>query len=344
MNLRLTAAGRAIVVYALALAFASMLNAEGIRKTAQTQPDGARRELALHATYPLVEVSRFLHLTTPRHELHAAIGREHEDDIDTAVRFAAPPAPIAPRDRVPVDQARRPGKTAPPANHQAPRKPAFDAARPLRVWIAGDSLVQVPGEAIQRAAGPESAVKVLGLESRLSTGLTRPDLYNWFVRFGEAISQLRPTAVVFSFGADDAHDYMAGVPAGRRIGPLGSSSWNAEYRRRVDGVTREFGAAGVATVWLGLPIPSGSGYARSFPVVNSILRSVAHAHPKTSRYIDTWHLLDSPRGKYTPYLRIGGKVTLLRSPDGIHFTDAAGDLIAREVMEAFRELYDLRAP
>ena len=44
MNIRLNAARRAIVVYALALALASMLNAEGIRKTAQTQPDGARRD------------------------------------------------------------------------------------------------------------------------------------------------------------------------------------------------------------------------------------------------------------------------------------------------------------
>jgi hypothetical protein len=343
MSIRLNAAGRAIVVYVLALAFASVLNAEGMRKTAQTQPDGARRDLALHVTRPLVEVSRFLHLTTPRHELHAAIGREHEDDIDTDVRFAQPsPAPIAPHDRLPFDRApSRPGKTAPPVDH---RRPAFDAAQPLRVWIAGDSLVQVPGQAIQRAAGPHTAVKVLAVESRLSTGLTRPDLYNWFVRFGEAISQLRPAVVVFSFGADDAHDFMAGVPAGRKLGPLGSPSWNAEYRRRVDGVTREFSAAGISTVWLGLPIPSGTGYARSFPVVNSILRSVANAHPKTSRYVDTWHLLDSPRGKYTPYLRIGGKVTLLRSADGIHLTDAAGDLIALEVMEAFRELYDLPDP
>lgn len=345
MNIRLNAANRAIVVYALALVFASLLNAEGVRKMAQIQPDGARRDAALHATYPLVQVSRFLHLTTPRHELNAAIGREHEDEVDTDVHFGAPSVPIAPHDRVPVDRTpSQPGKTAPAAKPPTLRKPEFDASRPLRVWIAGDSLVQVPGQAIQRAARPKTAVKVLGVESRLSTGLSRPDLYNWFVRFGETISELRPTVVVFSFGADDAHDFMAGVPGGRKLGPLGSPSWNAEYRRRVDGVTREFGASGISTVWLGLPIPSGSGYARSFPVVNSILRSVARAHPKTSRYVDTWHLLDSPNGKYAQYLRLGGKVTLLRSADGIHFTDAAGDLIAVEVMEAFRELYDLPRP
>src|SRR4249919_341028 len=158
MNIRLNAARRAIVVYALTLALASMLNAEGIRKTAQTQPDGARRELALHATRPLVAFSRSLHLTTPRHELLTAIGREHEDEIDTDVHFVAPTVAIAPHDRVSVGKApSQPGKTAPP---ETPRKPSFDAARPLKVWIAGDSLVQVPGQAIQRVSGPDTAVEV----------------------------------------------------------------------------------------------------------------------------------------------------------------------------------------
>ena len=256
MNVHLHAAGRAIVVSALALALASLLNAEGLRKTAQTQPEGVRRDLALHVTRPLVRVSRFLHLTTPRHELQAAIGREHEDEIDTEVHLTAPPpAPIAPRGRVPTESTpQRPGKAAPPAK-PAPRKPVFDAARPLRVWVAGDSLAQVPGQAIERALGSDAALDVLAVESRLSTGLARPDLYNWYARFGEVISQLRPHAVVLSFGADDAHDFMAGVPEGRTLGPLGSPTWNAEYRRRVDGVTREFAAAGISTVWLGLPIP-----------------------------------------------------------------------------------------
>ena len=345
MNIRLNAASRAIVVYVLALAFASLLNAEGIRKTAQTQPDGARRDLALHATSPLVQVSRFLHVTTPRHELNAAIGREHEDEIDTDVHFAAPPVPIAPHDRVPVDRApSRPGKTAPAANAPTPHKPAFDATRPLQVWIAGDSLVEVPGQAIQRAAGRETAVKVLGVESRLSTGLSRPDLYNWFVRFGEAIRSLRPSVV----GLLLRRRRRPRLHGRRARGTQARAARQPELERRIPTSCRRrdpgVRSVGISTVWLGLPIPSGSGYARSFPVVNAILRSVASAHPKTSRYVDTWHLFDSPRGKYTQYLRLGGKVTLLRSADGIHFTDAAGDLIAVEVMEAFRELYDLPRP
>ena len=182
---------------------------------------------------------------------------------------------------------------------------------------------------------------MLGVESRLATGLARPDLFNWFTRFREVMTAAKPQVAVLSFGADDAHDYMAGVPGDRSVGPFGSPSWVAEYRRRVDGVTRELNASGIRTVWLGLPIPDGPGFRRSFPVVNRILATVAKRHAPRSQYVDTWHLLDSAHGKYTPYLRVGGKLTLIRLPDGVHYTQAAGDLVAQRVVERLRRLYRL---
>ena len=118
----------------------------------------------------------------------------------------------------PPVRGRRRAARAPAAAAQVV-KPVFTAAHPLRVWVAGDSLAQVPGEALERIGG---AVDVVGLESRLSTGLARPDLYNWFTRIEEVPHELRPKVAVLSFGADDAHNYMAGVPDGRTVGPLGT--------------------------------------------------------------------------------------------------------------------------
>jgi hypothetical protein len=218
-----------------------------------------------------------------------------------------------------------------------PRKPQFTAVKPLRIWVAGDSLAEVPGQALERVSDP--ALRVMRVESRLSTGLTRPDLYNWFTRIQDAPTQLAAKVAVFSFGADDAHDFMAGVPRGERVGALGSPSWKAEYRRRVDGVTRELNAKGVHVVWLGLPIPDGPGFKKSFPIVNRILESVTAAHPKMSTYVDTWHLLADTRGRFAPYLRVHGKLTLVRLPDGVHYTAAAGDLIARQVLKQLRVFY-----
>jgi hypothetical protein len=284
-----------------------------------------QRDVAVAVTKRLVSVSRGLHLTTPRHELQVAIGRGDEDTIDTQVHLSLPP-PAGPLPK-PTPRPRRPR----PVVH----KPTFTAARPLRVWVAGDSLAQVPGDARGRGGG---AVDVVGVESRLSTGLARTDLYNWFSRIQQVPAQLHPQVVVFSFGADDAHDYMGGA----HVGPFGSPSWVAEYYRRANGVTRELNAQGIEVVWLGLPIPAGSGFAGSFPVMNRILERVVRANPKGSFYVDTWHLLDDFHGRYAPYLRWHGKLTLMRLPDGVHYTEAAGDKIAAQVVDQLRSRYRLR--
>ena len=73
-----------------------------------------------------------------------------------------------------------------------------------------------------------------------------------------------------------------------------------------------------------------------------ILASVAAHHASRSQYVDTWHLLDSAHGKYTPYLRVHGQLTLMRLPDGVHYTPAAGDLVAQAVLARLRTVYDLR--
>jgi uncharacterized protein len=323
MRLPPQSAARAIAVCLLTLVFASLLNARGIRKTAEIQQPGFQRRVALAVARPLVDVSSFLHLTAPRHGIQVALGRQSWDRIDTQIHFALPPAQHDVTSPVRVTPHRRRAAL-----------PRFTATHPLRVWVAGDSLAEVPGQGLQRVAG--SSVDIVGLESRLSTGLARPDLYNWFLRIPVAMRQLAPKVVVFSFGADDAHDYLAGVPKGKTVGPLGSPSWDAEYRRRVEGVTHELAARGVYVVWLGLPIPDGSGFRHSFPIVNGILASVAKSNASTSTYVDTWHLLDDAHGRYTAYLREHGKLTLMRLPDGVHYTPAAGDLVAEQVLKQLR--------
>ena len=52
-----TAAARGVLVLALGLAFAALLDARGLRKQAQIQPAGTERNIALEVTRPLVGVS-----------------------------------------------------------------------------------------------------------------------------------------------------------------------------------------------------------------------------------------------------------------------------------------------
>ena len=335
-----TSATRAVILVLSSLALASLLNAQGLRKTADIQPPGFKRTIAMSITRVLSGVSHAVYLDRPRQELLSAVGRGGEDTIDDTVQLAVPaPLPVAP-----LPPARTLRAPAAQRSVSPPGRPAYTAAKPLRVWVAGDSLAAVPGQALERLVGTKGPVDVLAVESRLSTGLGRPDLYNWFIRLHEVIGQLHPDVVVLSFGADDAHNYLSGVPAGRTVGPLGSPTWNAEYRRRVAGVTQELNAAGIYVVWLGTPIPRGSGFHRSFQVVNRVIRSVVAANPKTSAYIDEWSLLSDSHHGYSDYLpNAAGHLVLMRSPDGVHLEPPAGDLIAKVVLARLQRVFDLTA-
>ena len=199
---------------ALALGLAALLNAPGIHKSATIQEEGWKRDLALAFTGPLKATSEALLLDRPREGLKAVAGRSYDDDIDTGVAVPESPGEL----------------TSPP-----PRR-KFTPERKLRIWVAGDSLVIVPGQSLLRAIGGSPVVEpVREVDGRVASGLERPDSFNWFKEIEKRMRVDRPGAVVLMFGANDDHGFMTGLPPGRTIeGGFGSESWEAEYRRRVE--------------------------------------------------------------------------------------------------------------
>ncbi len=339
----MSAATKGTVVLLSAFVLTALLDAQGLRKTAAIQPEGMRRDVALAVTRPLAAVSHALYLDRPRYEMKAALGRSGDDRIDATVVL-----PVAAARSVRAQKPTKPGarKTVPaqpkPTKPAPPPRPAFTPAHPLRIWVAGDSLVVVPGQALERAVGSGGAIDVISVESRVATGLGRPDVFNWYTRFPDVIRELRPRVAVLAFGADDGHNYMSGAPAGHSLGPLGSPTWNAEYRRRLEGVTAELNDAGIYVVWLGLPIIRGPTQNQSFRTINRLLRVAVARHPGTSAFIDTYGMFATKNGRYTDYLRNAhGRLVLMRAADGVHYQSPAGDLIARAVLARLNTVFDL---
>ena len=91
-----------------------------------------------------------------------------------------------------------------------------------------------PGFAVVRATGASPAIEAVGgVDGRIATGLTRPDVFNWFEAIRKRVKELRPKVVVLGFGANDDKAYMTGLPDGVSIDAFGGSVWRREYARRV---------------------------------------------------------------------------------------------------------------
>ena len=336
---KLWSAGHALVVCVLALALGLLLNAPGIHKSAYNKPAGWQRDVALAVTGPLAGVSHALLLDRPRAGVQAIVGRSGIDEIDTDLGLPAPPPKATPTVTTPT----RPSTPAGPAKPRPPRKAAFSPKKKLRIWIAGDSLVIEPGYAIVRAAGASPAMEPVGtVDGRVATGLTRPDVFNWFDEIRRQVKQLHPKVVVLAFGANDDKAYMTGLPDGTSIGDFGGWAWRKEYGRRVAGVMDTINRAGAFVIWIGLPQTRSVDQTQRFDVVNAVAEKQARKRAGRAAYIDTYTMFAGDGGGYAQYLPDGsGRLEKVRADDGVHFERTGGDMIARVVLKELNKEFDL---
>ena len=337
----------------LALAVGLLLDAPGLHKSAYNREPGWQRDTALALTRPLADTSHALYLDRPRAWLKDALGRSHDDDIDVAI--VLPPAQPAAARRRSSGRSRAAHETsrceasedaseaAKPSKPVPPPKPAFSPSHPLRVWVAGDSLVITPGYALVRAMGASPVFKsVGGVEGQVSTGLERPDVFNWFAEVRRKLDALRPKVVVVSFGGNDDHRYMTGLPDGVSIDRFADAAWKREYARRVGGLIDIVNRAGAYLVWIGLPITRDPSQTERFAIVNHVVRAEIGERPGGAAYIDTRASLAGPHGGYAEYLKTpSGESVDVRASDGVHFAPAGGDIIARQVLAALNRSFDL---
>ena len=329
-------AGHALIVCVLALLIGVLLNAPGAHKSAYNKADGWQRDVALALTGPLAGVSHALLLDRPRKGVQAVMGRSGEDEIDTKIALPSTPAPTPASPTTPTKH--RPGSAPKP-----PKKVAFTPKHKLTIWIAGDSLVITPGYAIVRAAGASPVMQsVGGVDGRIATGLTRPDVYNWFDEIRQRVKELKPKVVVLDFGGNDDKAYMTGLPEGVTIDDFGGSVWRREYARRVGGVMDVISRAGAFVLWIGMPQTRSPDQTARFDVVNAVVEKQARKRPGRAAYIDTYRLFAGDDGGYTQYLRnLSGDLVQVRSADGVHFEREGGDIIAREVLKELNKQFDL---
>jgi hypothetical protein len=252
------------------------------------------------------------------------------DEPDAAAEVLDPEP--APSTAPPTTAA--PATTLPPTTAAAPvpplRTPTPEA--PLSVWFSGDSTAFTIGNALRNQNGEG----LLSLELRLKTssGLSRPDFFDWNVFLG-AVQDLNPPEVmVLSMGANDAQGVQASD--GTWHVDVHSEGWRAEYLRRVDELSRRVIDKGTRLYWVGQPVARDPSYTAFVGLIDDIYQEIDARYDEVV-YLDTYTLLADENLNYTDY-KPGpdGQPWLVRQPDGIHLESWGGELVAAELLAALR--------
>lgn len=161
------------------------------------------------------------------------------------------------------------------------------------------------------------------VDIRYSTGIVRPDYFDWAANARARMAERNPEAVVMMVGGNDCQNMSVN---GRTL-TAASTEWTAEYQRRAAAIMGSYAGGGARRVyWVGMPIARSSKHTGCFRALDGALARAAAANHGV-RYVDIWALF-APDGRYTD--TIDGR--RVRNSDGIHLSVAGAQLLANRLL------------
>ena len=249
------------------------------------------------------------------------------DSSDTQPRVTGTPASSS----VPTTGATTPTTAADPTTTTARTRVSYTptAAKPLRLWVGGDSLAAGPSWAVFEAARATGVVKPLA-EYQVGTGLVRNEFWDWPKHMDAVVRARNPQVSVFMVGANDDQ----GIEIDGTSYKPPDAQWVAAYRQRVRQVMTTLTADGRHLVWIGMPPMQDPAYSQSMGLLDGIMQQEAAKHPRV-QYIDAWAMFSAAGAPGTYAASVPdehGTLVNMRLDDGIHLNVEGSQRLARAVL------------
>ncbi|NBD11882.1 SGNH/GDSL hydrolase family protein [Corallococcus silvisoli] len=217
-----------------------------------------------------------------------------------------------------------------PGPAAAPAPPAVAPAPRRTVLLLGDSLIATGfGEYLQNQLAAHPRIRC-ERRAKSSTGLARPDFFDWLEVGQQEVQQHQPDVVVVILGGNDGQALH--TRQGRATVAWGKPDWEGEYRQRIQDFVTAISAPGRKIIWLELPATSRHRFEQKLTLIRGLQREVISAR-EDAVHLETRPFFTDARGKALKQARVEGfrKPMRLRMTDGVHFTVAGGRYFANKV-------------
>ena len=244
---------------------------------------------------------------------------------DPTVPGSADPAVSAAESTVPPDTA--PEDTGPPS-----------AANKAEVYIVGDSDAGTFGPYLQTLLDGTNIVDT-ELNYKVSSGLARPDFFDWPAELAAKVPEVDPDIVVATFGGNDSNilrdaagNDLFGYPESDPAG------WSAEYQKRVGAVMDSMGANGATVIWVGIPNDDNPEITARLQIQDQAVRAEA-AKRDNVVFIDTWKRFSGRDGNWASFVidPRDGQGKSVRAEDGFHLNTNGAEILALDIAQAIRD-------
>jgi len=258
----------------------------------------------------------------------ATVVQPTSDDTGGGTALGVPTAVDVPADSTPADTvASAPEPTGPPS-----------VENPSKVFIVGDSDAGTFGPYLQSLLDGTGIVTT-ELDYKVSSGLARPDFYDWPAEIDAKLPAVDPDIVVATFGGNDAQglsvasgEFIVGDPVGNE------AEWTTEYQARVGAVMDQLLAGGRTVIWVGIPNDDNPDVTARMAIQDKAAKAAAAERPDVV-FIDTWKRFSGRDGGWAEFVidPRDGQGKDVRADDGFHLNQNGAEILAIDIAQAIRD-------
>jgi hypothetical protein len=212
---------------------------------------------------------------------------------------------------------------------------------PAKVLVVGDSDAGTFGPYLETLLD-ETGIVDTTVDYKVSSGLARPDFFDWPAHLRQQLPAVDPDIVVVTFGGNDAQGLAEADGSFLNGDPVAAKDeWLPEYARRAGEVMDLLAADGRTVIWVGIPNDDNPEVTARLQVQDDAVRSALASRPDVV-FVDTWARFSSGNGGWAEYVvdPRDGAGKDVRAEDGFHLNENGAEILALDIAEVIKS--DLR--
>lgn len=212
------------------------------------------------------------------------------------------------------------------------------ANKETRILLTGDSLMESMGPQMQKAmAGYENIV--LRPIGKRSTGLARPDFYNWPKVLEENLIDFKPQIVVMWVGTNDPQN----IYGYKNLGEPLSKAWLQAYTAKVVEIIKLCRYYNAQLIFIGPPAVADAELDVQLRKISYSIYNICKVYSESKnyviRYVSARTELGDANGNYLhEKLMPNGRVATIRWKDQVHITGDGNLLVMTALMSKLGEM------
>ncbi len=212
-------------------------------------------------------------------------------------------------------------------------------ANPAMVFIVGDSDAGTFGPYLQELLDGTQIIET-ELDYKVSSGLSRPDFFDWPAEMATKLPEVDPDIVVATFGGNDAQplsvadgEFVIGDPVANE------AEWIEEYQQRAGAMMDQLMEGGRTLVWVGIPNDDNPEVTARMEIQDRAAKAAAAERPEVI-FVDTWSRFSGRDGGWAEFVidPRDGQGKDVRASDGFHLNTTGAEILALDIAQEVRDV------